>query len=711
MNKPTVLAIALLAPCPAFAQSAFFTSGNLVVSVEGCGVQGGTCTGVPNGTGTGAGNSSVGGYGDNQAAPLTLFQFTPNGTASATYVNSLVLPQTGSGANLPLSGEYGSSSEGMLQPSGTGQYLTIVGYGINAATFDANPVLYGAAPSDALAQSGSLTGQSYTPVARVLTLIDPYGDANSSTALYNIFNTNNPRSIYTANGTTAYVSGQGSGSDATGGVFLTPIGAPNSAPTAITGLDTSSNTIAQDTRDVQIYNSTLYISVDSKEGSGAARDFIGTLGSPPASGLYNSGGGPTMITGFGNSGGTGKQTITAATTNGINSSGQQINLSPESYFFANSTTLYVADSGSPKNNSATNSLGDGGLQKWVLVGSTWTLEYTLAAGLNLVANSNTSGTTGLIGLTGTVVGSNVELYATNYTIADLDPTFLYGITDVLAATTKPAGESFTQLAAAPSDSNFKGVAFAPVTPNGSVIVASSPSGFAFTSAGTGCAAGSYTTPVTLSWTPGDACTLSVTTPVGGGTGVQYAFAQWEDGTTSTTHTVTAPGSPATYTASYTTEYLLTTAAGTGGAVSAGGYIASGTDAIITATPSAGYYFVNFTGTTTSTGNPLTLPMTEPQSITANFSPQASQTIAFGALSNVVFGAPPFTVGATATSDLPVSFASKTTDVCTVSGTTVKLVEAGTCTIQASQAGSAMYAASQPVCQSFTVLPRRVQPHK
>jgi hypothetical protein len=143
-------------------QAPIFMPGNVVVTVEGCGVLGGNCAGVANGTGTGAGNSANGGYGDNQAAPLTLFQFKPTGTASASYVNSLVLPQVGSGQNLPLAGEYGSSSEGLLQLSGSGQYLTLGAYGINAATFDASPTTYGAAPSNALAQSGSLTGQSYT---------------------------------------------------------------------------------------------------------------------------------------------------------------------------------------------------------------------------------------------------------------------------------------------------------------------------------------------------------------------------------------------------------------------------------------------------------------------------------------------------------------------------------------------------------------------
>ena len=212
---------------------------------------------------------------------------------------------------------------------------------------------------------------------------------------------------------------------------------------------------------VEVYNGQLYVSVDSKEGSNAARDYIGTLGAPGAlpTSLANGGNGPTMLTGFGNSGGTGKETMTAATTNGLNS-GKQINLSPEDYFFANANTLYVTDSGAPKNNSASSSLGDGGLQKWEDIGGTWTLEYTLASGLSLVKNSAASGTTGLIGLTGKVIGGNVELFATSYTIGDTDPSYLYGITDVLSATSG-AGESFTLLATAPADSNFKGVSFAP----------------------------------------------------------------------------------------------------------------------------------------------------------------------------------------------------------------------------------------------------------
>ncbi len=85
--------------------------------------------------------------------------------------------------------------------------------------------------------------------------------------------------------------------------------------------------------------------------------------------------------------------------------------------------------------------------------------------------------------------------------------------------------------------------------------------------------------------------------------------------------------------------------------------------------------------------------------------QQSQTITFGALSNMTLGSAPFTLSATASSGLPVSFASLTMPVCTVSGTTAMLVAVGTCIIQATQAGNAAYSAATPVSQSFQVMPQ------
>src|SRR5206468_7473686 len=84
--------------------------------------------------------------------------------------------------------------------------------------------------------------------------------------------------------------------------------------------------------------------------------------------------------------------------------------------------------------------------------------------------------------------------------------------------------------------------------------------------------------------------------------------------------------------------------------------------------------------------------------------QVPQTITFGTLANKTIGAPPFTISATASSGLTVSFAALTAATCTVSGNTVTLVAAGLCTIRASQAGNATYAAAPIVDQSFSVAP-------
>ena len=76
--------------------------------------------------------------------------------------------------------------------------------------------------------------------------------------------------------------------------------------------------------------------------------------------------------------------------------------------------------------------------------------------------------------------------------------------------------------------------------------------------------------------------------------------------------------------------------------------------------------------------------------------------AFGALANKTYGAAPFTVSATASSALAVTFSSLTTAVCTVSGSTVTIKAGGLCTIQAAQVGNANYNAALNVSQSFTV---------
>ena len=107
---------------------------------------------------------------------------------------------------------------------------------------------------------------------------------------------------------------------------------------------------------------------------------------------------------------------------------------------------------------------------------------------------------------------------------------------------------------------------------------------------------------------------------------------------------------------------------------------------------------------TQAGDGVTYAAAPPvnQSFTVTAAALTAQTIAFGALPNQTLGAAPFTIGATATSNLPVSFVSLTPAVCAVNGTQVTLLSAGTCTIQANQGGNGSYAGAPAVQQSFTV---------
>lgn len=82
--------------------------------------------------------------------------------------------------------------------------------------------------------------------------------------------------------------------------------------------------------------------------------------------------------------------------------------------------------------------------------------------------------------------------------------------------------------------------------------------------------------------------------------------------------------------------------------------------------------------------------------------KTSQTITFGAAPTGIYPGGTGTVSATASSGLPVTFSSKTTGICTVLGSTVTGVSAGTCTVAGNQAGDGSYSAAPEVTQSFAV---------
>ena len=102
--------------------------------------------------------------------------------------------------------------------------------------------------------------------------------------------------------------------------------------------------------------------------------------------------------------------------------------------------------------------------------------------------------------------------------------------------------------------------------------------------------------------------------------------------------------------------------------------------------------------TSSAAQPLVIP-NPPKPKAA-----AAQTITFAQPADAVLGTAPYQLVASASSKLPVSFASTTAPVCTVTPTgIVTLVSAGNCSITATQAGqAAKFKAATPVTRTFAV---------
>ncbi len=81
--------------------------------------------------------------------------------------------------------------------------------------------------------------------------------------------------------------------------------------------------------------------------------------------------------------------------------------------------------------------------------------------------------------------------------------------------------------------------------------------------------------------------------------------------------------------------------------------------------------------------------------------KAEQTITFGALASKQYGDPPFTVSASASSGLSVTFTAS--GACTLASRTVTITAAGSCTVTANQAGDATFNPAPALPQPFTIL--------
>ncbi|HEY7337204.1 MAG TPA: hypothetical protein VH639_20100 [Bryobacteraceae bacterium] len=148
-----------------------------------------------------------------------------------------------------------------------------------------------------------------------------------------------------------------------------------------------------------------------------------------------------------------------------------------------------------------------------------------------------------------------------------------------------------------------------------ITLTTAPSGLWLTADGNACVA-----PCVFQWAPGSNHTIAATpSPQSGGSGIQYAYSSWSDGG-GQTHQIVTPASASTYTASYATQYFLTTGVSpsAGGSIGpSGGWYGSGAQVGLSETPNSGYTFSGYTNVGGSL-NGSTITMSGAATATANF---------------------------------------------------------------------------------------------
>ena len=240
---------------------------------------------------------------------------------------------------------------------------------------------------------------------------------------------------------------------------------------------------------------------------------------------------------------------------------------------------------------------------------------------------------------------------------------------------------------------------------GATASASSTLAVSFTSTTTGVC--TTTGPGVLTFVSAGSCTIDAD---------QAGNSAWNAAPTVTeTFTVNAiaPDAPTIGTATAgNTEATVTFTApvSTGGAaILAGGYTVTSSPGGLTGTGSSSP--VTVTGLTNGVAYTFTVTATNSagagvaSAASNSVTPAAPQTITFNNPGAQTFGTTPtLSASSSAGGGYVVTFTSSTTGVCTVSGTTLTFVTAGTCTINADQAGDSSFLAASQVSRSFTVNP-------
>jgi hypothetical protein len=449
---------------------------------------------------------------------------------TGTLINSIQVPNSSTTTGDQLVTSFSSKSEESLHLSTDGTYLTFMDYVAPLNTIDVS----NANTPAVIDPTNPVPGSYYRAVATVnaqgqfaFTETNAYSGNNGRAALYvntggnnffytvgNAGNGGNPEPQQVVEGAGVQIIAPATGSEASQTPGLpTPVASFN-----VTQLGDAADKVGKDDnfRGMTLFNNVLYVTKGSGGNGVNTVYFVDTTGTAcpstsatPGVGLpvpnaplpttsiaatYNSTTGLAnnmcILAGF--------PTVSNKVSNPV--------AYPFGLWFANATTVYVADEGDGVNTysstsntytDASSSANTGGLQKWIFNATTqkWQLAYTLNTGLNLGTPYSPAGfptglnnavdgtnlpwspaTDGLRNIVGTVEGNRFQgyhavIWATSSTVSGngdqgADPNKLYLITDNLTNTSPSvaAQETFTDLRDAVSGEVLRGVSFTPGTP-------------------------------------------------------------------------------------------------------------------------------------------------------------------------------------------------------------------------------------------------------
>jgi hypothetical protein len=453
-------------------------------------------------------------------AKIVLDQLTPSGQ----FINSLEVPNSLQQGVPPtkdqMVGSFSSKSEVALNLSTDGQLVTFMGY---LAPIDALDVSNSNTPG-VVDPTNPVSEANFRVVAQVdgrgkfhFTKTNAYSGNNGRAAILN--NKNGANVLYTAGNAGNGANPQPDGVIVGAGAQIlpaqtkalvaqdpglpTPVGSFN-----VTQLGDKADKTGKDTnfRGLTIFNNVVYLTKGSGGNGINTVYFIDTSG-------FNSSGQPLACpngVGVPNPSASLPTAPIIYTASLLQSKGvvpynmcvlrgfstalaKSATLFPFGVWFANATTLYVADEGNGTNTFAAGTYtaaaaqSSAGLQKWVFDGTTWNQKYVLTKGLDLGAPYTLPGypsgtnpatglpwspaTDGLRNITGHVNDDGtVTIWGVTSTVSGngdqgADPNKLVMITDTLATTSLPpaTAESFTTVRTAGFAEVLRGVSFTPGT--------------------------------------------------------------------------------------------------------------------------------------------------------------------------------------------------------------------------------------------------------